>query len=128
MSRQDTLIFEDTLRNNISLYKDVEDKDIISVLNMVSLEKFANQDALNRDIGKHGLRLSGGEIKRVTLARALLHRKDLMILDEPFANLDQLTVKRLEQELLNLKDVTLIIISHLVNEGTFHQYDEVVEI
>lgn len=123
VSRQDALIFDDSLRNNISLYKGYSDEEVLNVLKAVSLEKYMLKSSLDLKIGKHGLNLSGGEVKRVTLARALLNKKDILILDEPFANLDNETINKLMEEIFKLKDTTVIIISHIVSDEKIDKFD-----
>jgi ABC-type multidrug transport system fused ATPase/permease subunit len=67
--------------------------------------------------------LSGGEKRRITLARSMLRETPILILDEPLANLDEKNAKSIEQQLISIKDRTLIIISHQFTE--MNSFDEV---
>ncbi|SDZ11998.1 ABC transporter [Proteiniborus ethanoligenes] len=71
--RQDAILFEDTLRNNITMYQDVPDEKVISILSKVGLDSYANHDSLDMLILEGGTNLSGGEKRRVTLARSCLY-------------------------------------------------------
>lgn len=125
IARQDNFLFDDTLRNNLGLYKDVSDDEIIKILKMVQLDKYASKDFLDIQLGNEGISLSGGEQKRLTLARALLHKKDILILDEPLANLDKIVVEKLEKELLNMDNITVIMISHIISEVNESKFDQI---
>ena len=71
--------------------------------------------------------LSGGEKRRVTLARSILRETPILILDEPLANLDEKNAKAIESQLLSIKDRTLIIISHQFSSENISKLDEIIE-
>lgn len=110
--RQDAVLFQDTLRNNLTMYQQIEDSVLIGLLMDLGLDKFANSQALDGMITENGSNLSGGERKRICLARALLRNTDLLILDEPLANLDRKTAGKIEELILSIQDRTLIVVSH----------------
>lgn len=68
-------LFNDTIRNNISLYEDVNDESIFKILNTVNLTKFSSVEGLDTMIENSGINLSGGEKRRIMLARALIRKK-----------------------------------------------------
>ena len=74
-----------------------------------------------------GDNFSGGEKKRICLARAMLRDTDVMILDEPLANLDMATAERIEDLLLSIKDKTVLIVSHQFTESKLQNFDEVID-
>lgn len=74
-----------------------------------------------------GTNLSGGEKRRVTLARSILREIPILILDEPLANLDEKNAKAIESQLLSIKDRTIIIISHQFSLENVVKLDEVIE-
>lgn len=123
--RQENFLFKDTLRNNLTMYEDISDEKLFEVLKKLNLHIFANKEALDIVIGSGGAALSGGEAKRVSIARALLKNKDILILDEPLANLDKETTKVLENEILDLKDYTIIMITHVLSEDKENEFDMV---
>ena len=125
--RQEATLFNDTLRNNLTMYQNVTDADILSVLDSVGLGKFASEEMLNSIVSEDGSNFSGGEKKRICLARALLRHTDILILDEPLANLDATTAEKIEDLLLSIKDKTLIVVSHQFTQEKIPAFDMVVD-
>ena len=125
--RQEATLFNDTLRNNLTMYQNVTDADILSVLDSVGLGKFASEEMLNSIVSEDGSNFSGGEKKRICLARALLRHTDILILDEPLANLDATTAEKIEDLLLSIKDKTLIVVSHQFSQEKISAFDAVLD-
>ena len=123
--RQEAVLFRDTLRNNLTMFGDVPDENLIELLNGLGLSKFANREALDSVIEENGANLSGGEKKRICLARALLRDTDVLILDEPLANLDEATAGKIEDLLLSIKGKLLLVVSHQFTEGKLPMFDGV---
>lgn len=123
--RQEATLFRDTLRNNLTLYQPIDDKRLIAVLNSVGLSRLA--DALDEPVDENGGNFSGGEKKRICLARALLRDRPVLLLDEPLANLDPDTAQRIEDLLLSIRDKTMIVVSHQFTESKLKQFDRVVD-
>ena len=123
--RQDAVLFHDTLRNNLTMYRDIPDDRLVGVLNSLELSKFANKAGLDCMIMENGSNLSGGEKKRICLARALLRDTDVLILDEPLANLDAAAAERIEDLLLEIEEKLLIVVSHQFTEDKIQYFDDV---
>ena len=121
--RQEPHLFADTVRNNLTLYSDMEDETLIRVLSHVNLQKMANVDGLNKQIELGGKNLSGGEKKRISLARALLRNSPILLLDEPLANLDEANIDSLEDLILSIKDRTVIVVSHHFSHDKLCAFD-----
>lgn len=107
-------IFSATLRENLRLATpDANDRQLQEVLLQVGLEGLLSDGGLNAWLGEGGRQLSGGEQRRLGIARALLHRAPLLLLDEPTEGLDAET----EQQILALlreqcRGRTLVLITH----------------
>ena len=125
--RQEAILFNDTLRNNLTMYQTHEEHKLIAVLNRLGLSKFANTQALDALITEDGTNLSGGEKKRICLARALLRESQVLILDEPLANLDADTAKRIEALLFSIEERTLIVVSHQFSMENREKFDVIVQ-
>jgi ABC-type multidrug transport system fused ATPase/permease subunit len=125
--RQDNVLFHDTLRNNLTMYKEADDTTLISLLNSLGLSKFANEKGLDTIVTESGTNLSGGEKKRICLGRALLRESEVLILDEPLANLDPISARAIETFLLNLGDRTMIVVSHQFSSDLLNGFDGVIE-
>lgn len=123
--RQEAVLFHDTLRNNLTMYQNIPDKKLIGILNQLGLEKFANTKSLDAVITENGANLSGGEKRRICLARALLRDTEILIFDEPLANLDAATVSKIEDLLLSVTNSTVLIVSHQFNPEKLACFDTV---
>ena len=124
--RQEAVLFHDTLRNNLTMYSDVSDDKLIKMLKSLSLDRFANSQSLDTVIKENGANLSGGEKKRICLARALLRDTGVLILDEPLANLDESTAKRIEDLLLSISGKLLLVVSHQFSDEKLCLFDDVI--
>lgn len=127
---QQVFLFEDTLRNNLSLYKDVPDELLYSALKKAGLSDFLskNPEGLDYMIYDNGKNLSGGEKSRVAIARGLLQNAQILYLDEAFSSLDASVAKEIEQTVLALKDITVINVSHVIFEESKAMYDNVFKV
>ena len=123
--RQEAALFRDTLRNNLTMFRPVSDESLIALLHELGLSRFANKTALDAQITENGANLSGGEKKRICLARALLRDTEVLILDEPLANLDDATARKIEDLLLSIQGKLLLVVSHQFSEDKLSRFDQV---
>ena len=86
---QDAVIFNDSLYNNICLYKDISIKDLEKVCDKVGLSSFVTNKGFDYMLGVNGANLSGGQKQKVLLARALIYNKDIFVFDEATSNADE---------------------------------------
>lgn len=122
---QESFIFNDTLRNNITMYNEYTDEDIFNALKIVKLDNFANELTLDYKLEGQGTNVSGGEKTRISLAREIIRKCNLFFLDEPFANLDYNTGRLIEKDILQLENTTILTISHIIYIENLDMYDEV---
>ncbi|MCY9874577.1 heme ABC transporter ATP-binding protein/permease CydC [Vibrio barjaei] len=115
-------ILNGTLRDNLSMAKpSASDEELIAALDKVDLAHLTEDNGLDAWLGDGGRQLSGGEKRRIGIARALLHNAPILLLDEPTEGLD----KKTEQQIMQLFDQhfngkTVIFITHrLVHLETF---------
>ena len=113
---QDTTLFDDTIKNNIKYAKeDATDEEIYKVAKMSFCEEFINNlpDKFNTLIGENGVRLSGGEKQRLSIARAMIKKSSIILLDEATSSLDSETETKIQNALKTLtKNKTTIVIAH----------------
>jgi len=113
---QDTTLFDDTIRNNIA-YANLQatDLEITNAARLSHCEEFINElpNKYETIIGENGLRLSGGEKQRLSIARALLKKSSIILLDEATSSLDSETEKKIQDAIEILtKNKTTIVIAH----------------
>ena len=123
---------DDTLKNNIAYgidEKSINNDQIQYCLESAQLKQFVNglKNGLDSKIGEDALRISGGERKRIGIARALYFNPSVLILDEPTNELDSVTEKKIIELLVKLKSkITIILISH--KESSFKLCDKIYKI
>ena len=113
---QEVTLFDDTIKNNIS-YADINasQDEIIEVAKLSFAHDFIQKlpDGYNTLIGENGLRLSGGEKQRISIARAMLKKSKIILLDEATSSLDAETENKIQQALnILIKDRTAVVIAH----------------
>ena len=113
---QDTTLFDDTIKNNIAYAKmDATEDEIIEVAKLSHSEEFINDLPNKYDtiIGENGVRLSGGEKQRISIARAMLKKSPIILLDEATSSLDSETEEKIQNAINILtKNRTTIVIAH----------------
>jgi len=113
---QDTTLFDDTIKNNIKYAKnDVTDDEIIAAAKFSYAHEFIEKlpNGYETIIGENGVRLSGGEKQRLSIARAMIKKSPIILLDEATSSLDAETESKIQDALKILtKDRTTIVIAH----------------
>lgn len=110
---QQIYLFDDTIRNNICLYKKVDEAVIETACRDSGLQDFIKEVSLDYVVGQNGAMLSGGQKQKIALARALIHDRPIIIFDEATSNADAYSEQQING-LLNtkLKEKTVIVITH----------------
>ncbi len=113
---QEGLLFNTSIRDNL-LWSNNEasENDIISACRLARAHEFIQKCANGYDtvVGDRGVRLSGGEIQRIALARAILRKPELLILDEATSSLDSNSEQMIQQSIENIaKYSTIVVIAH----------------
>ena len=116
MVSQETTLFDDTIKNNIKYANEnATDEEIFKVTKLSYCDEFISNlpDKFNTLIGENGIRLSGGEKQRLSIARAMMKKSSIILLDEATSSLDSETEAKI-QEALNIltKNKTTVVIAH----------------
>ena len=113
---QETTLFDDTIKNNIKYsVNDASDEDVIEAARKSYCEEFINNlpNKYETIIGENGVRLSGGEKQRISIARAMMKKSPIILLDEATSSLDAETESKIQNALKILtENKTTIVIAH----------------
>ena len=113
---QDTTLFDDTIKNNIAYAnQNVKEQNIFEAAKLSFAEDFINKlpDRYDTIIGENGVRLSGGEKQRLSIARAMLKDSKIILLDEATSSLDAETENKIQKAInFLIKDRTTLVIAH----------------
>ncbi len=116
MVSQETTLFDDTIKNNIKYAnKDASDDEVYNVAKLSFCDEFISNlpNKFDTLIGENGTRLSGGEKQRLSIARAMLKKSSIILLDEATSSLDSETEAKIQEALKTLtKNKTTIVIAH----------------
>lgn len=115
---QDTFLFSDTIEQNIKFAtEDINEEDFDEAVKYGQVEEFVNEmeDGYQTVIGERGVGLSGGQKQRISIARALLKKSKVLILDDATSALDMETEYQIQKALEKRKDITKFVIAHRIS-------------
>ena len=116
--QQNVYILNRSIRENIKLYKSFSDEEIKKVLSVCGLDDL--------EMEENSLELSGGQKQRISIARAIIRKKPILLIDEGTSAVDTATSNKIEEELLKKKNITIITISHKIQPELMKKYDEII--
>ena len=125
--QQDVYIFDDTLRANITLNQSFTDEEIKQAVQQSGLESYVleNESGLQTLCGENGSNLSGGQKQRLSIARALIRKTPILLLDEATSSLDNQVTTEIESSILNIQNLTALVVTHKLNENILKKYDRI---
>lgn len=125
--QQEVYIFDDTLRANITLNQSFTDEEIKQAVQQSGLESYVleNESGLQTLCGENGSNLSGGERQRLSIARALIRKTPILLLDEATSSLDNRVTTEIENSILDIQDLTALVVTHKLNENILKRYDRI---
>ena len=113
---QETTLFDDTIKNNIKYANEnATDEEVLEVAKLSNSDEFIEKlpNKYETIIGENGVRLSGGEKQRISIARAMIKKSSIILLDEATSSLDTETESKIQEALNTLtKNKTTIVIAH----------------
>ncbi|MEG0683440.1 MAG: ABC transporter ATP-binding protein [Coprobacillus sp.] len=124
---QNVYMFDESMKDNICLHNDYPDQIYQTALQMSGCQNIITKDFSEESlVGENGSNLSGGQRQRIALARALIRKKQLLILDEGTSAVDMQNAYDIENRLLQNDSLTLLSIMHKTSEDLLEKYDEVI--
>jgi ABC-type multidrug/protein/lipid transport system, ATPase component len=124
--QQEVFIFDDSILNNITLFSNFDHDFLEEVIIKSQLKNLVDKRGLHYKCGENGRNLSGGEKQRVAIARALLQKSPIIVFDEATSSLDNKTTNQIEEVLLDMNQVTQIVISHRLNKKVLEKFDQII--
>lgn len=123
--QQNVFVFNDTIRNNVTMFHEFPDKEVTLALERSGLSEFIEKRGEDFVCGENGANLSGGERQRISIARALLRKSPILLVDEATAALDAATARAVNFSILNLVGMTRIVVTHRLEEAILRRYDKI---
>ncbi len=124
---QDVILFDDTIKNNIAYAnKNASQTEIEEACNFAAASEFIEKlpETYNTMIGENGIRLSGGQKQRISIARAILKKSPIILLDEATSSLDAESEETVQNAIINLtKNKTTLVIAHRLS--TIHKANKI---
>ena len=124
---QDVILFDDTIKRNIAYANsDASQEEIIQACKFAAADEFINKlpAAYDTVIGENGTRLSGGQKQRLSIARAILKKSPVILLDEATSSLDSESEEIVQNAIINLtKNKTTLVIAHRLS--TIHKASKI---
>lgn len=124
---QNVFLFNTTILENITLMEEPEQEQLKEACRISGLEEIlsAFPQGFDTKIMDNGAGLSGGQKQKIALARALYHKKPVLILDEGTSAIDKKSAAQMEAELLKTEGLTLLAITHDIRSPLLAEYDKI---
>lgn len=123
MIQQNVFVFNATIRENITMFRDFPEEQIAEAIRLSGLWALTEEKGADYLCGENGNGLSGGEKQRIAIARSLLKRSRVLLVDEATAALDAETAHQVASAILGLEGITGIVVTHSLEEGLLRRYD-----
>lgn len=124
--QQNVFVFNATIRDNLTMFREFPEEQIQRAIRLSGLTALIEEKGADYLCGENGNGLSGGEKQRISIARSLLKKSQVLLVDEATAALDAETAYQVSSAILHLEDVTGIVVTHSLEEGLLKQYDEII--
>ena len=121
--QQNVFIFNASIRDNITMFSDFPREEVDRAIELSGLSKLIAERGEDYLCGENGSGLSGGEKQRISIARSLLKKSQVLLVDEATAALDAQTAFQVSNAILDLNDLTRIVVTNALDENLLKRYD-----
>ena len=119
--RQEEHLFSGTIRENLCLGENFSEEDLKSAMEFANISDLDLNQFVSEDAGN----LSGGQIQRISIARAKLHCHNLLLCDEITSSLDSINTEEIERNIIGLTDKTIIYVTHKIHKKMLQGFDDI---
>lgn len=123
--QQNVFIFNASIRDNITMFTAFPEEEVDRAIKLSGLSQLIAERGEDYLCGENGGGLSGGEKQRISIARSLLRRSQVLLVDEATASLDAQTAFQVSNAILDLQDLTRIVITHDLDAALLKRYDQI---
>lgn len=123
--QQNVFIFNASILDNITLYRDFPEAEVEQAIEEAGLEQLIRDKGSAYLCGENGAHLSGGERQRIAIARSLLHKNSILLVDEATSSLDAETSAKITRSILDLQGMTRLVITHRLEAPLLREYDRI---
>lgn len=121
--QQNVFVFNASIRDNVSMFREFPQEALDEAIRRAHLRELLDARGADYLCGENGKGLSGGEKQRVSIARSLLKKSSVLLVDEATAALDMQTAHQVSSDILNLTGMTRIVVTHSLEEALLRRYD-----
>lgn len=123
MVQQNVFVFNASIRDNITMFRTFPKEEVDRAIELSGLTALIRERGEHYLCGENGSGLSGGEKQRISIARSLLRKSSVLLVDEATAALDAQTAWQVSNSILQLEGLTRVVVTHALDEGLLRQYD-----
>lgn len=124
--QQEVFLFDSSIKDNITMFSEFNEDIIRKAIEKAGLSDYIKEKGDDYSCGEGGKNLSGGEKQRVSIARCLIRETPILLMDEATAALDNKTAHNVENAILDIENITRIIVTHRYNEDIMRKYDSII--
>ena len=124
--QQNVFVFNATIRDNITMFREFPEDEIENAIRLSGLSELITEKGADYLCGENGSGLSGGEKQRISIARSLLKKSQVLLVDEATAALDAETAFRVSSAILDLDGITCIVVTHALDATLLSKYDSII--
>ena len=123
--QQNVFVFNASIKDNVSMFREFPKSELDNAIDKAHLRELVTERGEEYLCGENGNGLSGGEKQRISIARSLLRKSSVLLVDEATAALDAKTAHEVSDNILDISGITRIVVTHTLDASQMRRYDEI---